>query len=106
VARAADLRHRLVAGEPRIGADVDQRPCQKPKRGNHRARALVRLGDELEGDRGDEEAFAERGHDGGDALRKPQDHRDEGSCDEARADEYGPADQRHISAARCLSKRL
>jgi hypothetical protein len=89
---AAHRSHVLVAAQPRVGTDVEDRSCQQSGRRQPGAGALVGLRDELEGDRGEEHAATERGYDRRDARGKLDRRRDEAAGDEARTDGQPPGD--------------
>jgi hypothetical protein len=50
----------FVSAEPYVGADADQRPGEQTERRQPQARALLRVRDELEGNRCEEYAAGER----------------------------------------------
>ncbi len=94
VSGAAHLRHRVVAGEPRVGGDVDDRPGDESSGGDPGAGSAIRLGDEFERDRGKEEPAPEGSHDRGDPLGQLQENGGERPHEQARGQRKPPAERR------------
>jgi hypothetical protein len=92
VAGAPHRLHLLVAGQPAIGADIHERADYQAQRGDQGPRVAVRVRDQLERDRRQQDAAAESRHKGGHPLRQPEQRGDGAAGDQARRDDQSQAD--------------
>jgi hypothetical protein len=91
--RAAELRAALVACEEPVHGEEGERAAEEPEGRLRTAGVLLRLGNDVEGQRAEQDAAAEHGHRGGNALPHGQEGAGEGADDQRAADRHAPEDR-------------